>query len=497
TWIHFGAGNIFRALMANAQQELLNRGISNKGIVVVGGESIDTIYRAHDNLTVLVTLKSDGSIEKTVIGSIAESLILDIEREIDWNRLKEIFASPSLQMVSFTITEKGYSLKDSRGEFLADVIEDFKKGPQSPKSYIGKIVSLLYERYLYGKKPVAMVSMDNMSENGAKLYASVRTITRAWVSKTFVDREFEAYIDNPDLVSFPSTMIDKITPSPNPRVRAMLREVGFEDVEDVITSRGSFVSPFVNAEELEYLVIEDVFPNGRPELEKGGIIFTDRETVAKVEKMKVSTCLNPLHTSLAIFGCLLGYNLISEEMKDPELRTLVEKIGYEEGFPVVVDPGIIDPKLFIDQVIQIRFPNPFVPDTPQRIATDTSQKLGVRFGETIKSYVARNDLNVRDLVFIPLVIAGWCRYLLGVDDEGNTMEISPDPLLEELLPHFSDISLGDKGPFEKELGPILSNRHIFGLDLYQIGLGKTVENFFAELVSGKGAVRKTLKKYLY
>ena len=98
--------------------------------------------------------------------------------------------------------------------------------------------------------------------------------------------------------------------------------------------------------------------------------------------MKVCTCLNPLHTCLAIFGCLLGYRKISDEMKDRELVKLVETVGYKEGLPVVVDPIILSPKEFIDTVLKVRVPNPFMPDTPQRIATDTSQKLAVRFGET-------------------------------------------------------------------------------------------------------------------
>ena len=131
-----------------------------------------------------------------------------------------------------------------------------------------------------------------------------------------------------------------------------------------------------------------------------------RETVNKVEKMKVCTCLNPLHTALAVFGCLLDYKLISKEMKDKDLVSLVREIGYVEGLPVVVDPGIINPKTFIDQVLNVRIPNPFMPDTPQRIATDTSQKLAIRFGETIKAYVAKG-LDLKNLRDIPLVFAGW------------------------------------------------------------------------------------------
>lgn len=83
--------------------------------------------------------------------------------------------------------------------------------------------------------------------------------------------------------------------------------------------------------------------------------------------MKVCTCLNPLHTALAVFGCLLGYERISEEMKNPSLRKLVEQIGYTEGLPVVTDPGILDPKEFLDTVLNVRIPNPFMPDTPREL----------------------------------------------------------------------------------------------------------------------------------
>lgn len=495
-WIHFGAGNIFRALTANIQQNILNEGKSDRGIIVVGGEIIEKMYQPHDNLTLLVTIKADGSIEKTVVASIVESLIADVEKDKYWNRLKEIFVNPSLQMVSFTITEKGYSLKDPKGAYLSIVMEDFIKGPEGPKSFMGQVAALLYERYKNGKKPLALVSMDNCSHNGTKLQQAIGDIARGWVENGLVEADFRGYINDPKYVAFPWTMIDKITPRPDASIREMLKSSGFEDVEDVVTSRNSHAAPFVNAEEPEYLVIEDLFPNGRPNLHEGGVIFTDRETVDKVEKMKVCTCLNPLHTTLAIYGCLLGYNLISEEMKDPQLKELVEKIGYVEGLPVVVDPKIINPKDFIDEVLQVRIPNPFMPDTPQRIASDTSQKLAIRFGETIKAYIAREDLKATDLKYIPLVLAGWCRYLMAIDDNGEKIELSPDPLLKEVAPQVADIALGDKGPFHQQLKPILSNENIFGVNLYDVGLGERVEEYFEELVASKGAVRETLKKYL-
>ncbi|WP_069997128.1 mannitol dehydrogenase family protein [Cellulosilyticum sp. I15G10I2] len=499
TWIHFGAGNIFRAFPAAVQQQLLNAGIEEKGIIVAEGydyEIIDTVFDAYDNLTMLVTLKADGTIEKTIIASMVEALKVDSQNEKDFSRLKEIFSNPSLQMASFTITEKGYSLNYSNGDFYPDVINDFEQGPKAPKSYIGKLVSLCYERYISGKYPLALVSMDNCSHNGTKLYQAVRAFAEKWEVNQLVEKGFLAYIENPDYISFPWSMIDKITPRPDESVKAMLREVGFEDVEGVVTSKNTYVAPFVNAEEAQYLVIEDKFPNGRPKLDQGGIIFTERETVDKVEKMKVCTCLNPLHTALAIYGCLLSYDKISEEMKDAELRRLVEIIGYEEGLPVVVNPGIIDPRSFIDEVLNIRVPNPFMPDTPQRIATDTSQKLSIRFGETIKAYAKSDRLDVKNLKLIPLVLAGWCRYLLGVDDSGKSFELSPDPMLDVVRPYLNGITLGQTGPFAEALKPIFSNEKIFGVNLYEVGLGEVVENYFTELVSGPGAVRETLKKYI-
>ena len=248
-----------------------------------------------------MTLKASGAIEKTVIGSIMQSLILDSEREEEYKALKKVFANPSLQMASFTITEKGYSLVDAKGNLLPSVEEDFQAGPLRPASYLGKVVSLLYERYCKGACPIAMVSMDNCSHNGEKLYAAVTAFAERWVAAGKAEEGFLSYVKDEKKVSFPWTMIDKITPRPDPSVEEMLRGDGLQGLDPVITSKKTYVAPFVNAEESEYLVVEDKFPNGRPALEQGGLIFTDRDTVNRVEKMKVCTCLNPLHTTLAVF----------------------------------------------------------------------------------------------------------------------------------------------------------------------------------------------------
>jgi fructuronate reductase len=500
-WIHFGAGNIFRAFQANLAQEMLEHGDMTSGITVCEGfdyEIIEKQYRPHDNLSILVTLKSTGDVEKTVVGSIGESTILDSENTKEFNRLCDIFKSDTLQMATFTVTEKGYSLVNGRGEQLPAVTRDFAEGPAKPESYIGKVAALLYVRYKAGRKPIAMVSTDNCSHNGEKLYGAVMAYAKAWVANGLADQGFVDYLNDETTVSFPWSMIDKITPRPDASVEKILRADGLQDLDPVVTAKKTWVAPFVNAEETQYLVIEDKFPNGRPALEKVGVIFTDRETVNKVERMKVTTCLNPLHTALAIYGCLLGYKRISEEMKDTELVNLIRKLGYQEGLPVVTDPGVLNPKEFIDTVVEVRLPNPFMPDTPQRIACDTSQKLPIRFGETIKSYQADPERDPKMLKMVPLIFAGWIRYLMAVDDAGSAFEPSPDPLLADVQKYVADFTLGTVPSAESVKSavlPLLRNAQIFGVDLEEAGLADTVIGFFREELAGTGAVRETLKKY--
>lgn len=499
TWLHFGAGNIFRGFPAHLQQKLLNAGKASTGIVAVETfdfEIIERIYRPYDNLSLLVIMNPDGTLSKKVVASIAEGLIGDVSHPNDWQRLQEIFASSSLQMASFTITEKGYGLKKISGEYLEDVLQDMQNGPSHPRHIMSKVAALIYHRYQNGKSPIALVSMDNCSHNGEKLHQAVESIVKAWVDNRLVEKGFLEYISDPLQVSFPWSMIDKITPRPSEKVQAALDAAGFENTEILCTSKNTYIAPFVNAEGPQYLVVEDSFPCGRPPLEEAGVLFTDRQTVERVEKMKVCTCLNPLHTALAVFGCLLGYTSIAAEMKDCQLRNLVEKIGYQEGLPVVVNPGVIHPEDFIREVIEERLPNPYIPDTPQRIASDTSQKVGIRFGETIKAYHERSDLNPAALTYIPLAIAGWCRYLLGLDDNGQVMPLSPDPMLDVLKSYLAGVQLGKKDSAGDCLKPILSNERLFGSNLYEVGLGEKIENIFRELISGNGAVRTTLQKYL-
>lgn len=499
-WVHFGAGNIFRGFIAVLQQSLLNQGLQKSGIIAAETfdfDIVDKIYRPFDNLALLVGLKPDGSMVNSVVASITDAYCASRERPEELAKLTAVFEHPKLQMVSFTITEKGYALTDINGNFLPVVSSDMEKGPEAAVHAMGVVASLMWKRYQAGAYKIALVSMDNCSHNGEKLRSSVLTIAEEWEKRGLVSAEFLAYLSDEERVSFPWSMIDKITPRPAESVEAYLSGLGVADMAPVVTSRNTYIAPFVNAEIPQYLVVEDKFPNGRPQLERAGVYMTDRDTVNNTERMKVTTCLNPLHTALAVYGCMLGYTKIADEMKDKELKLLIEKIGYDEGMPVVVDPKILSPRDFIKEVIEERLPNPFIPDMPQRIATDTGLKVPIRFGETMKAYLASDTLKITDLVYIPLAIAGWLRYLMGLYDTGEAMEISPDPTAAGVQEALKTVEFGNPDSYQGQLKEVLSNKTLFAVDLCQAGLSERIETMFCEMIAGKGAVRDTLKKYLY
>jgi fructuronate reductase len=486
TWVHFGGGNIFRAFPAAILNDALNTGKYDRGVIVAETfdfEVIDKAYAPYDNLSLSVSLQSSGSIEKKVIASVTEALKADYQFA-DWARLVEIFRNPSLQMISFTITEKGYGFNET----------DLARGLQ-PVFALGKVTALLYERWQAGELPLTVQSMDNCSHNGDKVKTGVFAYAERWVKNGLVPAAFLEYLKNESKVTFPWSMIDKITPRPHEKVKELLAKDGFEDNNYIETEKHTFTAPFVNAEEVQYLVIEDHYTNGRPPLDLGGALYTTRETVDKVETMKVTTCLNPLHTAMSIYGCMLGFTLISAEMADEDLRAFIQKIGYMEAMPVVVDPGVLNPYEFIGAVINRRLPNPFMPDAPQRIAMDTSQKLPIRFGETIKKYIARG-LDMSNLVLIPLTLAGYARYLKGIKDDGTPFEPSPDPMLAELQAIVAPLEVGKADQDYACLRQLYSRKDVFGVDLYEAGLGEQIEGMVRELFAGKGAVRATLHKYV-
>lgn len=499
-WVHFGIGNIFRIFIGGIADGLLEEGVLDRGITCVETfdyDVVDKIYDPYDNLGLSVILHGDGVREYKVLGSLAEAVKAQSSDPEQWNRLKEIFRSTSLQMVSFTITEKGYALQKADGTWLPYVKADIENGPERANGAMAVLVAMLFERYQAGKYPLALVSMDNCSRNGEKLRESVLTMAEEWQKKGFVDADFLAYVSDEQTVAFPWTMIDKITPRPSEQIAADLEKLGVENMQPVITGKKTYIAPFVNAEKPQYLVIEDSFPNGRPALEKGfGVYLADRNTVNLSERMKVTVCLNPVHSATGPLGVVLGYDLFAHMLNTNEdMMKMARMVAYDEGLPVVEDPGILSPQAFVDELFNDRFPNEYLGDTNLRLAVDVSQMVGIRFGETIKAHVAKYG-NASRLTAIPLGIAGWLRYMLAVDDEGRDYELAPDPMNEELQEQLGDIVVGKPETLKDQLKPVLSNERLFFTDLYKARVGEKVEEMFREMIAGKGAVKATLHKYI-
>ena len=499
-WVHFGIGNIFRVFIGGIADGLLEEGALDRGITCVETfdyDVVDKIYEPYDNLGLSVILHGDGTREYKVIGSLAEAVKAKSDDAAQWNRLKDIFRSPSLQMVSFTITEKGYALQKADGAWFPLVAADIQNGPDKATGAMAVLTAMLLERYQAGGSPLALVSMDNCSQNGAKLREAVLTMAEEWKKQGFVDDDFLAYARDEHVVAFPWTMIDKITPRPSEQIAADLEALGVEKMQPVITGRKTYIAPFVNAEKPQYLVIEDSFPNGRPALEKGfGVYLADRNTVNLAERMKVTVCLNPVHSATGPLGVVLGYDLFAHMLNTNEdMMKMARMVAYDEGLPVVENPGILSPQAFVDELFDDRFPNEYLGDTNLRLAVDVSQMVGIRFGETIKAYV-RKFGNASALTAIPLGIAGWLRYMLGVDDAGQKYELAPDPMKEEIGEQLSDIAIGKSETLRDQLKPILSNERLFFTDLYKAGVGEKIETMFREMIAGPGAVRATIHKYV-
>lgn len=499
-WAHFGIGNIFRIFIGGIADGLLEAGVLDRGLTCIETfdyDVVDKIYTPYDNLGLSVILHADGTRTYKVLGSMVEAVKAQSSDPAHWARLKEVFCSKDLQLVSFTITEKGYALSGSDGVYFPFIQSDIDNGPEKATSAMAVLTAMLYARYQDIRTPLALVSMDNCSHNGELLRHSVLTIAGEWQQRGYVTADFLAWLGNETQISFPWTMIDKITPRPSDAIAADLEALGVEDMAPVITSKRTYIAPFINAEQPQYLVIEDRFPNGRPDLEKGfGVYLADRATVNLSERMKVTACLNPVHSATGPVGVVLGEELYAKMLNtNPDMMKMARMVAYDEGLPMVEDPKILSPKAFTDELFTDRFPNEYLGDTNLRLATDTSQGVGVRFGETIKAYVKTYGSAGR-LIAIPLGIAGWLRYMLGIDDIGNAYELAPDPMVPEIQTAFSSIVFGDPASLTDQLRPFLSNEKVFFIDLYKAGLGEKIEGMFREMIAGKGSTRATIHKYM-
>lgn len=506
-WLHIGAGNLFRAFVARVADDMLADGQRWPVTAVVprSPEVLDGCLAPHDLLTLVVTLNPDGSRDERVVAGMSEALTT--RREEGLARALEVIADPGLTLVSLTITEKGYALHGPDGGLSAAAAAAVLAGPHTVQDHaMGLLAALLLRRFEAGAAPLSLLSLDNFSHNGDALREAVLTIARGWEEEGTAPAAFVDWLLDRTQVAFPITVIDKITPRPSAELAAELAGRGIEDLggaPDAADTAGAGSSgtaataAFVNTEPAEYLVLEDAFAAGRPPFEDYGAHVVAREACDAFESMKVTTCLNPLHTALAIAGCLLRIPTIDAAVADPALAALVRRLGYDEGLPVVSDPGFVAPADFLREVIEVRFANPHLPDSPARIAMDTSQKMPIRFGRTLVRYRDRG-LDLASLTGIPLVIALWCRYLLGVADDGAPFQPSADPRLEELGEHLTGLALGtdDARAVREALAPILADATLFGLDLTTTPLAARVEDLVLRLLAGPGAVRTTLDEEL-
>ena len=223
------------------QQELLNRKLADRGIVVVDtwdSEASRSLEKVYDLLTLVVELHADGTEDRSVVASIAG--VADLDPAADGLTLRDCFVAPSLQMVSLTITEKGYNLRTMDGALTPVAAADIAAGPDGDlKHTISILAGMLHQRFLTGAYPLAVVSMDNCSENGNLLRTAVVTIVEGWQAAGSVSHDFIDWLENSGKISFPWTMIDRITPRPSPDVRASLEADGITNLELLQTAKGS------------------------------------------------------------------------------------------------------------------------------------------------------------------------------------------------------------------------------------------------------------------
>lgn len=493
-WVHVGPGNLFRGYLARLAEELSDK--ENWGITAVvplDPAELEYQLKPFDLLSLSITLNPDGNKDMRVVAGITDAVATRIAE--DYKRLQEKLVKPEATLLSFTITEKGYVITDGEGNLSEGVVKDLNDYTleKAPANTMLLVTALLHLRFLESAAPITLLSCDNFSHNGDKLRESILRLAHELVARGKAEQDFLDYLNDSSKVAFPISVIDKITPRPNESISKELASLGFTDMG--ITTVGNVpLAGFVNTEPCEYLVIENHFAGNQPEWEKVGVHVVDRDTCDAFEQMKVTTCLNPLHTALAVSSCLLQIPTIDAAMRDKELSAFVHHLAWEEGLPVVVDPGIVKPADFLREVEEVRFPNAYLPDQPSRIAMDTSQKLAIRFGETIKAS-KKAGRNMSELWGIALVFALWIRYTMGVADDGSEMALSSDPLLSEVQKIVSKFEFGHEytdEEIQQGLSPLLARSDIFGVDLHEYGFSARVEEFYKQLVRNKGAVRQIL-----
>lgn len=429
--VHFGPGAFFRAFTAVYTHDAMAAAGGDWGITAVSLKS----PRARDQLQpqgCVYTALERGAERETarVITSIGKVLVAPE----DPRAVISLLADPAIRVVTLTITEKGYGydpvsggLDRSHPDIAAD-LDDL----HAPRSAMGFLSAGLAARRENRTPPFTVLSCDNLPSNGA----ITRKVLLEFAGS--MQPELASWIEAD--VSFPSTMVDRITPATRS-----------EDIEALAQHEGYRDEALVVHEPFRQWVIEDRFTNGRPAWEKAGAQFV--ECVDAHETMKLR-CLNGTHSALAYLGYLAGHETIADAVAQPDFEALCQRLWHDEILPTVPAPQGEDLAAYT-QALMARYRNPNVRHRTWQIAMDGSQKLPQRILGTVRDRLAVGVVPVG----LSLVVAAWMRYVGGVDEKGKVIDVR-DPLGERLR------SVSVKAPTaEDKVSGLLSIEEVFGTDL--------------------------------
>ena len=399
--VHLGFGAFHRAHQAVYADILAAEHGSDWGyteVNLIGGEQQIADLNHQDKLYTVAEMSADAWTAR-VVGVVKQALHAQVDG------LETVLAAmcePQVAIVSLTITEKGYCHSPATGELMLDhpLIAADLQNPHQPKSAPGVVVEALARRKAAGLPAFSVMSCDNMPENGHVMRNVVCAYARA------VDNGLAAWIEQN--VTFPSTMVDRIVPAVTADTLDKI-----EHITGVRDPAGVACEPF------RQWVIEDNFVAGRPAWEKAGAELV--KDVIPFEEMKLRM-LNGSHSFLAYLGYLAGYQHINDCMEDENYRHAAHTLMLKEQAPTLKVKGV-DLAHYADLLIE-RYSNPALRHRTWQIAMDGSQKLPQRMLDSVRWHLAHQS----SFDLLALGVAGWMRYVGGVDEQGNAIEVC-DPLL--------------------------------------------------------------------
>lgn len=417
--VHFGVGGFHRAHQAVYLDELMAAGhCLDWGIVGVGSLPGDArmgdVLAAQDHQYTVVVKHADGSRDRRVIGSIIDFRHAPDDRE----GVLALLADPAIRIVGLTITEGGYHLHPVTGEFDPSdpLLAHDLSGEGVPVSVFGMIVEGLRRRRDAGVAPYAVMSCDTLPGNGA----IARSMIGAFAER--LDPSLAAWIAAE--VSFPNTMVDRITPATTDADIAELQAAGVEDAWPVV------------CEPFRQWVLEDQFPTGRPAWEEVGAQLVGDVTPYELMKLRL---LNASHQAIACLGQLDGFRYAHEVSVDPLHRDLMLSYMADEAIPTLAPVPGIDLDDYRRTVVD-RFANPAVADPLARLATDVSDRIP----KFLLPVVQHNLNHGGPIDRSALIIAAWARWCEGTDESGNPVQIHDrlEPRLRAAASHHDTDLLG-------------------------------------------------------